>query len=337
MPGKILKEKCNCRSGRKRITVFTPAYNRAGVIAALYHSLQRQTFRDFEWIVVDDGSSDSTEILFDQWLQEENGFPILYIKQENGGKHRAINQGLQKACGELFFIVDSDDYLSDDALMTIDKMEKSIPVSERHAFIGICGLRAHFDKSPLGSSFEGDFLDITYLEREKYNIRGDKAEAFYTELLKKYPFPEFPNEKFVTECIVWDRIAGDGFKFRYFNGILLFCEYRTDGLSKNIENAFIRSPRGYALYLVQSREYQRFDEKQFFESCFNYYSELHHALSLRTMKEYLDIPYARLLGIVIRFHALRVLYHLYMSLPSPVHDLYRRLRDKTGVGFRPVK
>ena len=338
MPTAILKEKNSRDPSPKRITVFTPAYNRADIIGALYHSLQRQKFTDFEWIVVDDGSSDHTESLFDQWLSDDNPFPIRYILQRNGGKHRAVNQGLLKAEGELFLIVDSDDYLADDALAQVDAVEKSIPSAERSCFAGICGCKAFFDGKMIGTTFDnGEFLDVTYLERERHGIQGDKAEVFYTALLKKYPFPEFEGEKFLTECVVWNRIAGDGFKFRYFNGILMFCEYRADGLSKNIENAFIGSPRGYALYLVQSREYRQFDEKQFSDSCFNYFSELHHALSLRTMKEYLNITYARLLGIAIRFHTLRVLYHLYMSLPSPVHDFYRRLRDKTGVGFRPVK
>ena len=299
MPGKILNEKFNFRSGRKRITVFTPAYNRSAVIDALYRSLQRQAFHDFEWVVVDDGSSDSTEALFEQWIREEKCFPILYVKQENGGKHRAINQGLQKACGELFFIVDSDDFLTDDALMTIDVTEKTISAAERPGFAGICGLKGYFDKSPIGSSFEGDFLDITYLDREKHHIRGDKAEVFYTDLLKKYPFPEFPGEYFVTECVVWDRIGGDGFKFRFFNRTLILCEYRQDGLSCNIQNVFIRSPRGYALYLVQCRKYHRFSEKEFADSCFDYYNELRQTLSIRMMAQYLEVSYWKMICIMI--------------------------------------
>lgn len=338
MPTEILKERNSQTPEPKRITVFTPAYNRADIIGALYHSLQRQNFTDFEWIVVDDGSTDHTESLFDQWLSEDNPFPIRYIRQRNGGKHRAVNQGLLKAEGELFLIVDSDDYLADDALTQIDAAEKSIPAVERSRFAGVCGCKAFFNGTRIGSTFENsDFLDITYLEREQYGITGDKAEVFYTALLKKYPFPEFDGEKFITECVVWDRIGGDGFKLRYFNAPLMFCEYRADGLSRNIENAFIKSPRGYALYLVQSRQYKRFDEKQFFESCFNYYSDMHHTLGPRAMMEYLNISFTRMLGIIIRFHTLRVLYHLYMSMPAPVHDFYRRLRDKIGVGFRPVK
>ena len=99
-----------------KITVFTPTYNRAYILENLYRSLQRQSFTDFEWLVVDDGSSDGTKALFERWQQEDNPFPIRYCYKENGGKCRAINYGLKLAQGELFFTVDSDDYLTDDAL-----------------------------------------------------------------------------------------------------------------------------------------------------------------------------------------------------------------------------
>ena len=101
---------------KHKITVFTPTYNRAYILENLYRSLQRQTCKTFEWLVVDDGSADNTKELFERWQQEDNFFPIRYVKQENGGKCRAINQGLKLADGELFFTVDSDDYLTDDAL-----------------------------------------------------------------------------------------------------------------------------------------------------------------------------------------------------------------------------
>lgn len=109
-----------------KITLFTPTYNRAYVLETLYRSIQRQTFRDFEWIVVDDGSTDNTEDLVNSWMEEKNFFPIRYYKQANGGKCRAINWGLDLAEGELFFIMDSDDYLTDDAMETVVKWESTI-------------------------------------------------------------------------------------------------------------------------------------------------------------------------------------------------------------------
>ena len=91
-----------------KITLFTPTYNRAYILDKLYRSVQRQTFRDFEWLIIDDGSSDNTEALVRGWMDDGNDFPIRYEKVPNGGKCRAINRGLDLAQGELFFIMDSD-------------------------------------------------------------------------------------------------------------------------------------------------------------------------------------------------------------------------------------
>ncbi len=203
-----------------RITVFTPTFNRAYIIEKLYQSLKKQTFRDFEWIVINDGSIDNTNELFKEIMIDSHDFSIRYFSVPNGGKHRAINLGVNLAQGELFFIVDSDDYLTDNALEIIDNIEKGIPQAKKNEFAGICGLRGYDEKNYIGTTFEKenqDTLDITVLEREKYNISGDKSEVFYTSILKKYPFPEFKNEKFVTECVVWDKIAHDNYKLRFFN------------------------------------------------------------------------------------------------------------------------
>lgn len=119
------------------ITVFTPTYNRGYIIENLYKSLQRQTYKNFEWVVIDDGSNDNTKDLLDKWTSESNEFDIVYKKVVNGGKHRAINRALNYSKGRLFFIVDSDDYLTDDALEKILKWEDTIRKKEN--FIGVAG------------------------------------------------------------------------------------------------------------------------------------------------------------------------------------------------------
>ena len=161
-----------------RITVFTPTYNRGYIVDRLYRSLQRQSFHDFEWIVVDDGSTDNTEELFAGYLKEDNFFPIRYVKTENGGKHRAINKGVSLAEGELFFIVDSDDYLADDALETIDRIEHTIPNELKSYFCGVCGQKGYINGNHLGKTFDGDTLDLTMLEREKIIFPEIKQRYF---------------------------------------------------------------------------------------------------------------------------------------------------------------
>jgi len=234
-----------------RFTVFTPTYNRAHTLPRLYESLCGQTFRDFEWVVVDDGSTDETAEFMHDLRSHHKGFPITYLWTSNGGKHRTINQGVKVAAGELFFIVDSDDYLPSNSLQIVDTVERSIPVERRTDFAGVCGLRAFPDGQPIGTTFDGDLLNITTLERGAYGISGDKAEVIYTAAMRAFPFPEFPGEKFLTEAVVWDRIARAGLKLRFFNQVVYTCEYLPGGLTDNYRRLLHENPRGHGLYLSQ--------------------------------------------------------------------------------------
>lgn len=236
----------------KRFTVFTPTYNRGYLLENVYRSLQRQTFKDFEWVVVDDGSTDNTLDMLKEWSAEENFFPIVYCAVENGGKHRAINKAVSMARGELFFIVDSDDYLTKTALETADRVEKSIDQNQKSQFCGICGQKGYADGRAVGTIFPGEeYLDITHIERDVYKLDGDKAEIFYTDAMKKYPFPEIDGEKFLIESIVWERMAHDGYRIRYFNDIIYICEYLPDGLTKKSAEILTKNPKGYALSICQ--------------------------------------------------------------------------------------
>lgn len=231
-----------------KITVFTPTYNRAKYLGRLYESLIKQTYKDFEWLVVDDGSTDDTESWFDKILLEKK-IDIKYFKTINGGKHRAINKGLELAKGELFFIVDSDDYLLENALEKIVKWEKSI--EKESNIVGVVGLRGYSEKEMIGHSFNGAQKDLLIYDREKYKIFGDKAEVYYTDILKKYRFPEFESENFVSEALVWNQLAIDGYKLRYFNEIIYICEYLENGLTKNIEQKYRENPKGFLEYIKQ--------------------------------------------------------------------------------------
>ena len=291
-----------------KITVFTPTYNRAYIIEKLYHSLQRQTFKDFEWIVVDDGSEDETEDLFKKIQKDKNLFEIRYIKQKNGGKHRAINKGIEIAKGELFFIVDSDDYLIDTALKTITEIEESIPENEKKQFAGVCGLRGYSEKKENGKTFCGDILDITSLEREKYGIYGDKAEVFYTSILKKYPFPTFENEKFITECVVWDKIAFDKYKIRYFNKIIYISDYLPDGLTAHVKDLYKKNPKGYGLYLAQCAKYGKIRGVNKWTQYMQYFYDHRKELKFKEIAKNLQM---NSLVFYIRLWGIRAFYKLY--------------------------
>ena len=226
------------------ITVFTPTYNRKYIIPKLYDSLCKQTKKDFEWLVVDDGSTDGTNEWLEEICKKDNGFPITYIYQENGGKHRAINRGVKEAKGELFFIVDSDDSLVPTAIEKMLSWADEVRGLEKCAGVsGMCGTNAY---NPIGEYFDehADYIDATNLEREKYNLLGDKTEAYYTELLAKYPFPEFEGENFITEAVVWNKIAKDGYFLRWYPDIIYIADYLEDGLTKSGKEKYKKNPQG---------------------------------------------------------------------------------------------
>ena len=237
----------------KFLTICTPTYNRKHILVNLYKSLKKQTVFDFEWLIIDDGSEDGTEELVNSSIKLDNQFDMYYYKCNNGGKHRAINKALDIAKGKMFFIVDSDDYLTEDAVEKIIKYESTLPKEEK--FAGIAFSKGFEDKTLVGTTFKGEFVDATSIERRKYNILGDKAEIFYTSVLKENKFPEFEGEKFITEAVVWNRIAKKGYKIRWFQDIIYICEYRDDGLTKLGYTKFKESPKGLLLYIKESIEY----------------------------------------------------------------------------------
>ena len=235
-----------------KITLFTPTYNRAYILENLYRSVQRQTFRDFEWIIVDDGSTDNTEELVKSWIEDGNDFPIRFYKVLNGGKCRAINRGLDLAEGELFFIMDSDDYLTDDAMETVVKWEATIAGKPEY-----CGVAGNRGSSPTetpntrlwqmygeGCQYIDEYAYCRYPEYTDKVIDGERAGIWYTEIHRKYKYPEFEGENFLTPCITWNRMARDGYKIRIFDDIIWICKYLEDGLTAQGSMRFIKNPAG---------------------------------------------------------------------------------------------
>lgn len=280
-----------------KITVFTPTYNRAYILSNLYHSLQRQTYFDFEWLIVDDGSTDNTHDVVMQWKKEGNFFPINYYKQNKGGKCRAINRALDLAHGELFFTVDSDDYLTDDALEKIAKWEKELPKSNC-----FCGVAGNLGISPTETSntiFPGDYYEGTLLDRYK-NVDGERAIVFYTEVHRKFKYPEFPGEKFMTEAVVYNRIAAAGYKIRFYNDIIWIYKYMEDGLTKSGSSVFINNPRGFGLWLRERARFQNYSILKRTKMYYTFTCDLSSRYSCRLIAESIGAPILliRLLSII---------------------------------------
>ena len=224
-----------------QITVFTPTYNRAHLLSRIYESLKIQTFKDFEWVIVDDGSIDNTSITIEKLqLVPDKFFPIRYFYQENGGKHRAINRGVKEARGELFLILDSDDSLPAHALEYINKHYQQI--RDDLSFGGVCGYMAHHDGTIIGHGNDAAVLDANSIDmRFRYGIQGDMCEVFRTDILKEIPFPEIPGEKFVPEALVWNRIARK-YRLRIFHEVVYYRDYLDGGLTDKIVKIRMQSP-----------------------------------------------------------------------------------------------
>lgn len=207
---------------RHLFTVLTPAYNRGHTLDRVYRSLCEQTCQDFEWIVVDDGSTDNTRELVLGW-QQESRFPIHYHRQENQHKKTAFNLGVRHAFGEWVVALDSDDTLEPNALAAMSQVQEGIPALERDSYVGVIGLCARPDGSIVGDLFPDDVFDATSLDLNfKYRISGEKFGCLRTHVLRQFPFPEdIPG--FVPESLVWRAIARAGYLNRFVNQVFRVC------------------------------------------------------------------------------------------------------------------
>ncbi len=188
-------------------TVFTPTYNRAHTLERVYNSLKKQTLQDFEWVIVDDGSSDETRTLIESWLDEPPSFPVRYFYQSNQGKHGAINRGVQEANGFFFIIFDSDDACVPEALERFAYHWQTIPESERDLFCGVTSLCQDQNGQLVGVPFPGDVVVSNHLEMiYNFKIKNEMWLCVRTDVMREFPFPEV-KVRYFPEATVWTRIA----------------------------------------------------------------------------------------------------------------------------------
>ena len=199
-------------------TIFTATFDRAHTLHRVFEGLQAQTLKDFEWLIIDDGSTDNTAELVAGW-QKSASFAIRYIRQEHGGKHIAHNRALKEARAEFFVVADSDDGLVPNALERIHWHWNAIPEAERDKYWAIAGLACDENCQIVGdrfpsSPFDTNFRDLYYVHK----IHGEKFYVSPTAVLRKYPFPELAGTQFVPEAVVWFEIAKT-YKHRAVNEI----------------------------------------------------------------------------------------------------------------------
>lgn len=228
----------------KTLTIFTPAYNRAHTISRTYESLLRQTSKDFEWLVIDDGSTDNTRDLVKGWIAEAK-IPIRYIYQHNQGMHGAHNTAYKNISTELNTCIDSDDYMPDDAVEKIINFWKAHG-SDKYA--GIIGLDQTEDGKVIGSEFPKEMRDTTLQGYYATGGSGDKKLVYRTNVIKKYPeYPLFEGERYVGLAYKYMLIDQD-YKLLVLNEPLVTVEYQLDGSSYNMFNQYWKNPKGFSFF-----------------------------------------------------------------------------------------
>lgn len=232
------------------VSIFTPTYNRAYILPRLYNSLCNQTDVRFEWLIVDDGSTDSTEELVLEWIKEEK-IHIKYYKQSNGGKPRAYNTGVEKCNKELFIVVDSDDYITNDCVeMMLKTWDK---VKDKDHLAGVLALKGDLEGKPLrGFQFPRNVKYTTVNELYyKYKFRTDMTMMYRTDVLKKFPYWVADGEKFIGEGFVWSQIDQE-YQMYLLPKVLTHIEFQSDGYTNNVRRLTKNNPKSYVVLKQQT-------------------------------------------------------------------------------------
>ena len=237
----------------ERLTIFTPTYNRAYILPKLYESLCEQTCKDFDWLIVDDGSTDYTKELVEEWLNEKK-IAVRYVYQDNSGKMMAHNRAVKETQAELFMCVDSDDHLC-----SAQVVGDVISFWDNHSKIlhnNICGIVAFKEMGKKRMAFpEGmNIAHLSGLEEKGFN--GEVALIFRRDVLEQYPFPSFVGEKFVTDVYIYDQID-QKYMFMLFSYYVQHCEYHEDGYSHNYMKLLFNNPKGFRAYHNQCVSFRK--------------------------------------------------------------------------------
>lgn len=243
---------------RPLITVFTPVFNRADLLGNLLESLIGQTQHDFEWLVIDDGSTDETSELLEAWSALDLPFDFNHHRVPNGGKPRAINRACTLAQGEFLFIVDSDDIVVKNG---IEKISRWIEVG-RHdpQFVGVGGVHEFSHpgwKAPRFLNNADGYVRCTNRDREAHGIFGEMNEAYRIEVLSRFRFQVWPGEKFAPEQITLDEIGMAGWNLHWRDEVICVGDYQPDGLTAKAGMLEVRNPMGYAMLANHKLKYAR--------------------------------------------------------------------------------
>ena len=228
----------------KTLTVITTTYNRDYCLHQVYDSLVSQKSKDFIWLVIDDGSTDSTKCLVEKWIAE-NKIEIQYYYKPNGGMHTARNMAYEKVNTELNVIIDSDDWMAENAVEKIVSFWNS---NKRDDIAGFFSLNVTPNGDIVGTGMPKDIHECHYHEFwGKYQMKGDKKLVYRSDLTKMFPYPEFKGEKFFPPDYKFLSID-QNYKMLIMNDVVCVVDYNDDSMSRDKFAQYKNSARGFAYY-----------------------------------------------------------------------------------------
>lgn len=231
---------------KEGLTIFTPTYNRENLLNKLYNNLLEQSDKDFEWLIVDDGSSDKTKDLIKSFIQECK-LDIKYIYKNNGGKHTALNLGVENAKYDFFFCVDSDDTISNDCVKKIKNICNII--RDKEDVIGIIAYKENLKNKNSVKMINKTYIRLSELYA-KHDYKGETALIYKTKKLIENPFPIIQGERFIPETWQYDRLDKIG-KCYFLQEVVYYYEYLEDGYTNNYINLIKQNIIGYELFCIQ--------------------------------------------------------------------------------------
>ena len=289
----------------ERLTIFTPAYNRAHTLPRAFEALKRQSDKRFLWLIVDDGSTDNTREVVEGFQSENCGFEIRYVYKKNGGMHTAHNLAYKLIKTELNVCIDSDDVIADDAVKAVlDFWDKN----KAEKFAGIVGLDSDFEGNLIGKGFPEGLEKTTLSAYYRKKGSGDKKLVLRTDVVKKYPpYPEYEGEKLVPLGTLYALIDRD-YELLVLNRVLCRVEYQSDGSGATIFYQYRQSPKGFMYSRIIRMKYaESFKEAatgaiHYVSSCI--FSKEKHFLkkSPKKLLTVLAVPFGVLLNLYIRFY-----------------------------------
>ncbi|SEL72152.1 Glycosyltransferase involved in cell wall bisynthesis [Maribacter orientalis] len=283
-----------------KFSLFIPVYNGEKTINRALKSIEKQTYKDFEIIIIDDGSTDNTEGEVREFMTTSK-YPIRFFKNvENIHKLGTILRGISLAQGEFFLIHDADDECLPNALEIYNEAYESIPNSEKKKISGITANCIDQHGNFIGTNIKEDYIYCNSFDFSfKYKIQGEKWGPTKTDVLRQIEIDKsIFGRGLIPEAYLWNTVDKAGYLTKFLNSVTrVYYTNNDDNLSslkydkKSFgmaiysllfinyfqKNHIVRYPKPFFKRLVSiviASCYLEFSLKDFYESLHNWFLKI---------------------------------------------------------------